>query len=159
MLALGLGFSAHGTALGGSAIRASLGYGLPPGKVPGARRRIGLTLGAASMSAVVGSDDGRLGCLDWTAAAAGHGGPAVAKTRRPEPRERIGGGPSSRRPFLRGAMHSGIERESGSPRRRDLDRGRVLSHAFFFFASFRIPAAEVSASSGVAPAVGHACIR
>src|SRR5882757_11163805 len=67
MLALGLGFLLTARRLG-LRDRASLGYGLPPGKFL-REASIGLTLGGASMSAVVGLMTA-LGLLDWTAAAA-----------------------------------------------------------------------------------------
>jgi membrane protease YdiL (CAAX protease family) len=147
MLALGLGFLITARRLG-LRDRASLGYGLPPGKFL-REASIGLTLGAASMSAVVGLMTA-LGLLDWTAAA-GVTASAAAKLVV----QSLASGLAVafiEETFLRGAMHSGIERESGS--RAAVILTAVVYSATHFFASFRIPAAEVSASSGVALLLG-----
>ena len=124
--------------------RTSLGYGL--------QRRtflretsLGLMLGVATMSAAVGMMS-TLGLLDWTAA--GHldalavgklllrcfsSGIAVAFIEET---------------FLRGAMLSAIDRQSG-PKAAVLLTAAVYA-ASHFFASFHIPAQQVSAWSGVA---------
>jgi membrane protease YdiL (CAAX protease family) len=144
MLALGLGFLITARRLG-LRDRTSLGYALP-------RRRfareasVGLAFGAATMSAVVGLMTA-LGLLDWTRVTAAAlaklvvlklvSGLAVAFIEET---------------FLRGAMHTGIERESGS--RAAVILTAVVYSATHFFASFRIPADEVSASSGVALLMG-----
>jgi membrane protease YdiL (CAAX protease family) len=147
MLALGLGFLLTARRLG-LRDRASLGYGLPPGKFL-REASIGLTLGAASMSAVVGLMTA-LGLLDWTAAAA-----LTATAAAKLVVQSLASGLAVafiEETFLRGAMHSGIERESGS--RAAVILTAVVYSATHFFASFRIPAAEVSASSGVALLLG-----
>jgi uncharacterized protein len=147
MLALGLGFLLTARRLG-LRDRASLGYGLPPGKFL-REASIGLTLGAASMSAVVGLMTA-LGLLDWTAAAA-----LTANAAAKLVVQSLASGLAVafiEETFLRGAMHSGIERESGS--RAAVILTAVVYSATHFFASFRIPAAEVSASSGVALLLG-----
>jgi uncharacterized protein len=147
MLALGLGFLLTARRLR-LRDRASLGYGLPPGKFL-REASIGLTLGAASMSAVVGLMTA-LGLLDWTAAAA----VTVAAAAKLVVQSLASGLAVAfiEETFLRGAMHSGIERESGS--RAAVILTAVVYSATHFFASFRIPAAEVSASSGVALLLG-----
>jgi hypothetical protein len=142
MLALGLGFLITARRLGLND-RSSLGYGLP-------RRRffreasIGLALGVATMAAVVGLMT-VLGLLDWTQAA-GFTAAALVKLIV----LRLVSGlvvAFIEETFLRGAMHTGIERESGS--RAAVILTAVVYSATHFFASFRIPAAEVSAWSGV----------
>jgi uncharacterized protein len=147
MLALGLGFLLTARRLR-LRDRTSLGYGLPPGKFL-REASIGLTLGAASMSAVVGLMTA-LGLLDWTAAAA----VTVAAAAKLVVQSLASGLAVAfiEETFLRGAMHSGIERESGS--RAAVILTAVVYSATHFFASFRIPAAEVSASSGVALLLG-----
>jgi uncharacterized protein len=147
MLALGLGFLLTAGRLR-LRDRASLGYGLPPGKFL-REASIGLTLGAASMSAVVGLMTA-LGLLDWTATAA-----VTATAAAKLVVQSLASGLAVafiEETFLRGAMHSGIERESGS--RAAVILTAVVYSATHFFASFRIPAAEVSASSGVALLLG-----
>jgi membrane protease YdiL (CAAX protease family) len=147
MLALGLGFLLTARRLR-LRDRTSLGYGLPPGKFL-REASIGLTLGAASMSAVVGLMTA-LGLLDWTAAAA-----VTATAAAKLVLQSLASGLAVafiEETFLRGAMHSGIERESGSGAAVILTA--VVYSATHFFASFRIPAAEVSASSGVALLLG-----
>jgi membrane protease YdiL (CAAX protease family) len=147
MLALGFGFLLTARRLGLSD-RTSLGYGL-------ARRRfareasIGLALGVVTMSAVVGLMTA-LGLLDWTAAADVTAAALVKLIAL-----RLVSGLAVafiEETFLRGAMHTGIERESGS--RAAVILTAVVYSATHFFASFRIPAAEVSASSGVALLAG-----
>jgi len=147
MLALGFGFLFMARRLGLSD-RTSLGYGLPRRKFL-REASIGLALGIATMSAVVGLMTA-LGLLDWTAAA-GFTAAALAKLVF----LRLLSGLAVafiEETFLRGAMHTGIERESGS--RAALILTAVVYSATHFFASFRIPAAEVSPSSGVALLAG-----
>jgi len=142
MLALLLGFVLLARHLR-LADRASLGYGLP-------RRAflqelaLGLALGVVSMLGVVTAMSA-LGLLDWSRAAAltaaGLGkllllrllsGLAVAFIEET---------------FLRGAMHTGIERESGTTAAVLLTA--VLYAATHFFASYHIAAAQVTPHSGV----------
>jgi membrane protease YdiL (CAAX protease family) len=147
MLALGFGFLFTARRLGLSD-RTSLGYGLTRRKFL-REASIGLALGIATMSAVVGLMTA-LGLLDWTAAA-GFTAAALAKLVF----LRLVSGLAVafiEETFLRGAMHTGIERESGS--RAALILTAVVYSATHFFASFRIPAAEVSPSSGVALLAG-----
>jgi membrane protease YdiL (CAAX protease family) len=143
MLALGLGFLLTARRLRLSD-RTSLGYGLA--RIAFLREAsIGLTLGVITMSTVVGLMTA-LGLLDWTPAA-GVTAAALAKLAV----MRLASGLAVafiEETFLRGAMHTGIERESGS--RAAVILTAVVYSATHFFASFRIPAAEVSASSGVA---------
>src|SRR5580704_6096935 len=88
----------------------------------------------------------RLGLRDWTAAA---GITAAALVKLVALRLVSGLAVAFiEETFLRGAMHTGIERESGV--RAAVILTAVVYSATHFFASFRIPAAEVSASSGVA---------
>ena len=142
MLALAVGFVAVARHLG-LADRASLGYGLP-------RRQflrelaLALGLGVASMLAVVGIMSA-LGLLEWrggvrvdAAALAGLlgrsalSGIAVALIEET---------------FLRGAMHTAIERESGT--RAAIVLTALLYAATHFFASYHIAPAAVSARSGL----------
>jgi uncharacterized protein len=147
MLALGFGFLFTARRLG-LGDRTSLGYGLTRRKFL-REASIGLALGVATMSAVVGLMTA-LGLLDWTAAA-GFTAAALAKLVF----LRLVSGLAVafiEETFLRGAMHTGIERESGA--RAALILTAVVYSATHFFASFRIPAAEVSPSSGVALLAG-----
>ncbi len=147
MLALALGFLVTARRLRLSD-RASLGYGLPRLEFLRAAS-IGLALGAVTMSAVVGLMTA-LGLLDWTAAA---GVTAAALVKLVVLRLVSGLAVAFiEETFLRGAMHTGIERESGS--RAAVILTAVVYSATHFFASFRIPAADVSASSGVALLAG-----
>jgi membrane protease YdiL (CAAX protease family) len=143
MLALGVGLLFTARRLGLSD-RTSLGYGLERSKFL-RESSIGLALGAATMLVVVGLMTA-LGLLDWTAAA-GVTTAALAKLVA----MRLASGLAVaiiEETFLRGAMHSGIERESGS--RAAVILTALVYSATHFFASFRIPADEVSASSGIA---------
>jgi membrane protease YdiL (CAAX protease family) len=142
MLALGLGFLITARRLR-LRDRTSLGYGLPRRKFA-REASIGLAFGAATMSAVVGLMTA-LGLLDWTAAA----GVTAAALAELVVLKLVSGLAVAfiEETFLRGAMHTGIERESGS--RAAVILTAVVYSATHFFASFRIPAAEVSASSGV----------
>jgi membrane protease YdiL (CAAX protease family) len=140
MLALGLGFVMTARRLG-LRDRTSLGYGPPPGEFV-RQASIGLALGVVTMTAIVGLMTA-LGLLEWTSVTTA----ALAKLLV----ERLGSGLAVafiEETFLRGAMHTGIERELGS--RAAVVLTAIVYSATHFFASFRIPAAEVSASSGIA---------
>ena len=143
MLTLAAGFLLTARRLG-LRDRTSLGYGLARRKFA-REASIGLAFGAATMSAVVALMTG-LGLLDWTAAA----GVTAAALAELVVLKLVSGLAVAfiEETFLRGAMHSGIERESGS--RAAVILTAVVYSATHFFASFRIPADEVSASSGVA---------
>jgi membrane protease YdiL (CAAX protease family) len=147
MLTLGFGFLFMARRLG-LRDRTSLGYGLTRRKFL-REASIGLALGVATMSAVVGLMTA-LGLLDWTAAA----GFTAADLAKLVLLRLVSGLAVAfiEETFLRGAMHTGIERESGS--RAALILTAVVYSATHFFASFRIPAADVSPSSGVALLVG-----
>lgn len=142
MLALLLGFLALARHLG-LADRASLGYGLPRGKFV-REMSLALALGVLTMLAVVGIM-AALGLLEWrpdarSSAAAlakllmmrGLSGFAVAFIEET---------------FLRGAMHTAIERESGT--RAAVLLTAVLYAATHFFGSFHIPPDQVTPWSGV----------
>ena len=142
MLALAAGFLVAARRLRLSD-RKSLGYGLPRREF---RREmsIGLALGAATMVAVVAVMTA-LGLLDWTQAAA-FSTAALAKLGL----LRLVSGLAVaciEETFLRGAMHTGIERESGS--RAAVIMTAAVYAATHFFASYKIPAAQVTAWSGV----------
>ncbi|HYM27680.1 MAG TPA: CPBP family intramembrane glutamic endopeptidase [Steroidobacteraceae bacterium] len=143
MLALLLGFVALARRLG-LADRASLGYGLP-------RRAFlrellgGLLVGVATMVAVVAAMSA-LGLLDWTPAAAR--GPAALL-------QLLGARLLSglavaliEETFLRGAMYSAIERESGA--RAAVLLTALLYAATHFFGKVRIPPEQVTPFSGLA---------
>jgi uncharacterized protein len=123
--------------------RASLGYGSPR-PVFLREMSIGLALGVATMAAVVGIMTA-LGLLDWSPAA---GFNAATLTKLVLLRLASGLAVAFiEETFLRGAMITAIERESGA-------KAAVFSTAFIysathFFASFHIPAADVSAWSGL----------
>jgi uncharacterized protein len=123
--------------------RASLGYGIPR-RAFLSEMSIGLVLGALTMTTVVGIMT-TLGLLDWTPATALNAagliklillrllsGIAVAFIEET---------------FLRGAMLTGIERESGATAAVLLTA--LVYATTHFFASFHIPADQVSAWSGV----------
>ncbi len=120
--------------------RASLGYGLPR-RAFLRETSLGLALGVASMLAVVGLMTA-LGLLDWRPAAGMDLLRLVAL--------RAGSGFAVafiEETFLRGAMHTAIERESGT-------RLAVLLTALFyaathFFASYHIAPGQVTARSGL----------
>jgi hypothetical protein len=142
MLALGVGFVLAARRLR-LADRASLGYGIPR-RVFLAEMALGLTLGAASMGAVVGMMSA-LGLLGWSSAAR-LTAPALAALVA----ARLISGLAVafiEETFLRGAMFSGIARESGVPSAVVLTA--LLYAATHFFAAFRIPASAVTAWSGV----------
>src|SRR5215469_13449704 len=142
MLALLLGFLALARHLG-LADRVSLGYGLPRRKFL-KEMGIGVTLGVASMLAVVGIM-ASLGLLEWrpdpptatgvlaklilTTALSGFAVAFIEET------------------FLRGAMHTAIERESGT--RAAVLLTALLYAATHFFGKFHIAPDQVTAWSGV----------
>ena len=140
MLALLLGFLALARHLG-LTDRASLGYGAPR-HIFIREMVIALLLGIASMLAVVGFM-ASLGLLEWRAGSAGAhlakllvasalSGFAVAFIEET---------------FLRGAMHTAIERESGTP--AAVLFTALLYAATHFFAKFHIPPEQVNAHSGI----------
>jgi len=143
MLALLLGFVALARRLG-LADRASLGYGLP-------RRAflrellVGLLVGVATMLAVVAAMSA-LGLLDWTQAAAL--GP-VALLQLLGARLLSGVAVALiEETFLRGAMYTAIERESGA--RAAVLLTALLYAATHFFGKVRIPPEQVTPYSGLA---------
>ena len=123
--------------------RASLGYGLPR-RAFLRETSLGLALGVASMLAVVGLMTA-LGLLDWRPAAGLAGMDLLRLVAL-----RAGSGFAVafiEETFLRGAMHTAIERESGT-------RLAVLLTALFyaathFFASYHIAPGQVTARSGL----------
>ncbi|HWZ62333.1 MAG TPA: CPBP family intramembrane glutamic endopeptidase [Steroidobacteraceae bacterium] len=143
MLALLAGFILIARRLG-LADRASLGYGLP-------RRAfvreiaVGLALGVATMVAVVAAMSA-LGLLDWSQAA-GMGAAALTQLLL----ARLASGIAVafiEETFLRGAMYTAIERESGAHTAVLLTS--VLYAATHFFGKVRIAAQDVTPWSGVA---------
>ncbi|HET7756444.1 MAG TPA: CPBP family intramembrane glutamic endopeptidase [Steroidobacteraceae bacterium] len=141
MLALLAGFLAVARHLK-LADRASLGYALPR-RAFGRELLLALTLGALTMLALVGIMSA-LGLLDWTPR--GPGGAGFARLLAACALSALAVA-CIEETFLRGAMHSAIERESG-PRAAVLLTALVYS-ASHFFARFHIEAAQVSAWSGV----------
>jgi len=147
MLALLVGLSVTARRLG-VADRTSLGYGL-------ARPRfiremlLGLALGVATMTAVVGLMS-ELRLLDWGAASA----------QTPETLTKIILGKALsglavafiEETFIRGAMLSGIKRESGTAAAIFLTA--LLYSATHFFAAFKIPPEQVTPYSGIALVTG-----
>ena len=142
MLALLVGFLLVARRLG-LADRGSLGYGLTR-RAFVREASLGLALGVASMLALVGLMTA-LGLLEWTAAAGVSGtdllrlvavrlvsGFAVAFIEET---------------FLRGAMHTAIERESGAPLAVLLTA--LLYAATHFLASYHIPPEQVTPRSGL----------
>jgi len=142
MLALAVGFVLAARHLGLND-RVSLGYGIPR-RAFLREMSIGLALGAVTMAAVVGIMTA-LGLLDWTA---GAGLSAAMLARLVLLRLSSGLAVAFiEETFLRGAMHTAIERESGT--RAAVWLTAVVYSATHFFASFRIPADQVTAWSGV----------
>jgi uncharacterized protein len=143
MLALAGGFVLVARRLG-LADRASLGYGLP-------RRAfvrellIGLALGAATMLLVVAAMCA-LGLLDWSQAA----GMSAAGLARLAAASLASGLAVAliEETFLRGAMYTAIERESGPAMAVLLTA--LLYAATHFFGKARIAAADVTPWSGLA---------
>ena len=123
--------------------RTSLGYGGPRPKFL-REISIGLIIGVATMSVVVGIMTA-LGLLEWTASgtvgAAAFAGLVVKRLLSALSVALI------EETFLRGAMLTAIERESGAKVAVLLTA--VVYSASHFFASFHIPAEQVSTWSGV----------
>jgi membrane protease YdiL (CAAX protease family) len=141
MLALLAGFVLVARRLG-LADRTSLGYGLP-------RRAflrellVGLALGVGTMLLVV-AVMAALGLTDWSRAA-GISGVALARLIA----ARLGSALAValiEETFLRGAMYSGIARESGA--RAAVLLTALIYAATHFFASYHIAAADVTPWSG-----------
>ena len=142
MLALGVGFVLLARRLK-LAYRGSLGYGLPR-RAFTREMLLGLLLGVASMLAVVAAMS-VLGLLDWTRLA-GFGAGALAKLIA----LRLLSGLAVafiEETFLRGAMYTGIARESGTAPAIALTA--LVYAATHFFASYHIAPAQVTAHSGV----------
>jgi len=123
--------------------RASLGYGLPR-RAFLRETSLGLALGVASMLAVVGLMSA-LGLLDWRPAAGLTGVDLLRLVAL-----RAGSGLAVafiEETFLRGAMHTAIERESGT--RLAVLLTALLYAATHFFASYHIAPGQVTARSGL----------
>jgi len=128
--------------------RASLGYGIPRPQFL-REMSIGLALGAVSMAAVVGVM-AALGLLDWSTAGRFD---AAAMLRLVSMRLLSGLAVAFiEETFLRGAMMTGIARQSGSTAAVLLTA--LVYSATHFFASFRIPDAAVTATSGLSLLAG-----
>jgi len=123
--------------------RTSLGYGLPR-RAFLREMSLGLLLGVASMLAVVGIMTA-LSLLDWSGAS-DIGAAALARLIL---LRAVSGFAVAfiEETFLRGAMHSAIERESGT--RAAVLGVALLYAATHFFASYHIAPAAVTAHSGV----------
>jgi len=121
--------------------RASLGYGAPR-RIFIKEMGIALALGVASMLAVVGIMVS-LGLLEWRA------GSHHAALARLIASSALSGFAVAfiEETFLRGAMHTAIERESGT--RAAVLLTALLYAATHFFGKVHIPAAQVSAHSGL----------
>jgi len=153
MLALLLGFVAVARHLK-LADRASLGFGLE-------RRRFGrelllaLLIGVATMLGVVAVMSA-LGLLDWTTAGLTPAALARVVAARALSALVVA---LIEETFLRGAMHTAIERESGT--RAAVVLTALIYAASHFFVSFHIAAQQVSSGSGVALLAGtlHAFAR
>ena len=123
--------------------RASLGYGLPR-RAFLRETSLGLALGVASMLAVVGLMTA-LGLLDWRPAAGLTGMDLLRLVAL-----RAGSGLAVafiEETFLRGAMHTAIERESGT--RLAVLLTALLYAATHFLASYHIAPGQVTSSSGL----------
>jgi membrane protease YdiL (CAAX protease family) len=142
MLALLLAFLALARHLG-LADRASLGYG-EPRRTFVREMSIALALGVATMLAVVGLM-AVLGLIQWRAGAP----PGAAALAKLVATRALSGFAVAfiEETFLRGAMHTAIERESGT--RAAVLLTALLYAASHFFASFHIAPAAVSPRSGV----------
>jgi len=147
MLALLLGFLALARHLELSD-RASLGYGAPR-RVFVRELGIALALGVATMLGVVGVM-AALGLLEWRAGAPG---PVAGLAKLVVTRALSGFAVAFiEETFLRGAMHTAIERESGT--RAAVLLTALLYAATHFFATFHIAAEQVTPWSGVALLAG-----
>lgn len=123
--------------------RTSLGYGVAP-RAFLREMSIGLILGVVTMLAVVGIMSA-LGLLDWTAAGGFDAAALLGLVLK-----RLSSGLAVafiEETFLRGAMLTAIERESGA--RTAVLLTAVVYAASHFFARVRIPAEQVSAWSGL----------
>ena len=142
MLALLLGFVALARHLGLSD-RASLGYGLPR-RTFVREMSLALALGVVTMLAVVGIM-AALALLEWRADAPSS---AAALAKLLVTRALSGFAVAFiEETFLRGAMHTAIERESGT--RAAVLLTAALYAATHFFASYHIPPDQVTPWSGV----------
>ena len=147
MLALAGGFVLVARHLG-LADRASLGYGLPR-RAFVREMALGLALGVTSMAAIVAVMCA-LGLLDWTAAA-GVGSAALARLVLASALSGLAVA-FIEETFLRGAMHSAIERESGA--RAAVVLTALLYAATHFFARVHIAPEQVTPYSGLALLAG-----
>lgn len=142
MLALLIGFVALARHLG-LADRASLGYGLPR-RAFLREMSLAVALGVASMLAAVGLMS-VLGLLEWRTGARLSGGALLRLvTLRALSGLAVG---LIEETFLRGAMHSAIERESGT--RAAVLLTALLYAATHFFASHHIAPEQVTPGSGL----------
>jgi uncharacterized protein len=142
MLALLVGFVLLARRLG-LADRASLGYGVPR-RVFLREMLLGLLLGVASMLSIVAAM-GVLGLLDWTRLGTFD---AAALLKLIGLRLLSGFAVAFiEETFLRGAMHTGIARQSGTAAAIILTA--LVYAATHFFASYHIAPAQVSSHSGV----------
>jgi uncharacterized protein len=123
--------------------RASFGLGLPRAAFL-REMLLGLGLGALSMAAVV-AVMGLLGLITWSAAASLTAG-GVAKLLLTRALSGLAVA-FIEETFIRGAMLTGIARESGATAAVLLTS--LIFAATHFFASYKIPAAEVTAASGL----------
>jgi uncharacterized protein len=142
MLALLVGFVLLARRLG-LAERRSLGYGLPR-RLFLREMGLGLAIGVVTMIGVVGAMSA-LGLLDWTRAASVGGG-ALTKLVLLRLTSGLAVG-FIEETFLRGAMQTGITRESGTAVAIALTA--VVYAATHFFASYHIAASDVTAHSGL----------
>ena len=122
--------------------RGSLGYGFPR-RAFVRETSLGLALGVASMLALVGLMTA-LGLLEWTAA-----GVSGTDLLRLVALRLVSGFAVAfiEETFLRGAMHTAIERESGTPTAVLLTA--LLYAATHFLASYHIPPEQVTPRSGL----------
>ena len=123
--------------------RASLGFGLPRSAFL-REMLLGLGLGALSMTAVV-AIMGLMGLITWSAAASLTAG-GVTKLLLTRALSGLAVA-FIEETFIRGAMLTGIARESGVTAAVLLTS--LIYAATHFFASYKIPAADVTATSGL----------
>ena len=142
MLALLIGFLALARYLG-LADRSSLGYGLPR-RAFLREMSLAVALGVASMAAAVGLMS-VLGLLEWRSGAP-VAGPALLRLIALRALSGLAVA-LIEETFLRGAMHSAIERESGT--RAAVLLTALLYSVTHFFASYHIAAEQVTAHSGL----------
>lgn len=142
MLGLLVGFVLVARRLG-LADRASLGYGAPRREFV-RELAIGLALGVATMVAVIGIM-AAFGLLAWRSDAALGAGP-LAKLVGLRLLSGLAVG-LIEETFIRGAMFTAIQRESGT--RSAIILTSILYSASHFFGKVRIPAEQVTAWSGV----------